>query len=178
MGSIAIPNTFIFGAIVTLGFAIQFQDKYCFQALLIVQDKKQALISNMECLQRVKIVYSVFQGETIVDQIVSITPVDNYVAKREMQVNSLTSFCNYFSVLQPKVSIHLVQFMQEVRVVDNALCVPPAENDSPTVEVRNNIAHSSNSAKPFLQDLVQHWPTCNVKWKRMIEIKQTLGITI
>jgi hypothetical protein len=36
MGSIAIPNTFIFGAIVTLGFAIQFQDKYCFQALLIV----------------------------------------------------------------------------------------------------------------------------------------------
>jgi hypothetical protein len=44
-------------------------------------------------------VYSVFQGATIVDQIVSITPVDNYVAKREMQVNSLTSFCNYFSVL-------------------------------------------------------------------------------
>jgi len=42
-------------------------------------------------------------GATIVDQIVSITPVQNYVVKREMQ---------------------------EVRVVDNALCVAPAENTS------------------------------------------------
>lgn len=42
-------------------------------------------------------------GATIVDQLVSITPVQNYVAKREMQ---------------------------EVRVVDNAVCVAPAENTS------------------------------------------------
>lgn len=33
------------------------------------------------------------------DQIVSITQADDYVAKCEKQVNSLTSFSNYFSVL-------------------------------------------------------------------------------
>jgi hypothetical protein len=66
-------------------------------------------------------------GATIVDQIVSITPVDNYVAKREMQ---------------------------EVRVVDNALCVPPAENDSPTVEDKSNLPSNGKVYVSRAQDVV------------------------
>lgn len=34
-----------------------------------------------------KILLYALQGATIVDQIVSITPAENYVIKREMQVN-------------------------------------------------------------------------------------------
>ena len=36
LSSIAIHHNFKFGAIVTLCFAIQFLNKYCFKALLIV----------------------------------------------------------------------------------------------------------------------------------------------
>lgn len=43
--------------------------------------------------------YFVLQGATIVDQLVSITPVQNYVAKREMQVNLLRNFAISFQVL-------------------------------------------------------------------------------
>ncbi|XP_004151849.1 binding partner of ACD11 1 [Cucumis sativus] len=46
-------------------------------------------------------------GATIVDKIVSITPAENHVPRREMQ---------------------------EVRVADNAACLTPTENNSPSIE--------------------------------------------
>lgn len=58
--------------------------------------------------------------------------------------------------------------MQEVRLVDDALCVTPAENTS-TVEVRNNVAIdltcSSNSANqsPMSRVHLQFFLHCNVK---------------
>jgi hypothetical protein len=57
---------------------------------------------NRRCIvhaSQVKTKYFVLQGATIVDQIVSITPVQNYVAKREMQVNLLRSSAISFQVL-------------------------------------------------------------------------------
>ncbi|KAF7819261.1 binding partner of ACD11 1-like [Senna tora] len=56
-------------------------------------------------------------GATIVDQLVSITPAENYVPKCEMQ---------------------------EVRVVENATNVAPAENVSPNVEEKANPCPASN----------------------------------
>ncbi|XP_062168268.1 binding partner of ACD11 1 isoform X2 [Alnus glutinosa] len=65
-------------------------------------------------------------GATIVDQIVSITPVQNYVAKREMQ---------------------------EVRVVDNAVCISPAENTS-VVEDKSNPPNNGRMYVSKAQDAV------------------------
>ncbi|XP_059428296.1 binding partner of ACD11 1 [Corylus avellana] len=65
-------------------------------------------------------------GATIVDQIVSITPVQNYVAKREMQ---------------------------EVRVVDNAVCVAPAENTS-TIEDKSDSPNNGRMYVSRAQDAV------------------------
>jgi hypothetical protein len=59
-------------------------------------------LMNRRCIvhaSQVKTKYFVLQGATIVDQIVSITPVQNYVAKREMQVNLLRSSAISFQVL-------------------------------------------------------------------------------
>ncbi|XP_050244886.1 binding partner of ACD11 1 isoform X2 [Quercus robur] len=65
-------------------------------------------------------------GATIVDQIVSITQADNYVAKRETQ---------------------------EVKLVDDALCVTPAENAS-TVEDSSNLPNNGRMYVNRAQDVV------------------------
>ncbi|XP_062168267.1 binding partner of ACD11 1 isoform X1 [Alnus glutinosa] len=66
-------------------------------------------------------------GATIVDQIVSITPVQNYVAKREMQ---------------------------EVRVVDNAVCISPAENTSVVEQDKSNPPNNGRMYVSKAQDAV------------------------
>nr|XP_023929410.1 binding partner of ACD11 1 [Quercus suber] len=73
-----------------------------------------------------KILYFVFQGATIVDQIVSITQADNYVAKHETQ---------------------------EGRLADDALCVTPAENTS-TVEDKSNLPNNGRIYVNRAQDVV------------------------
>lgn len=44
---------------------------------------------------RVKLLSLLYQGATIVDQIVSISPVENYVANREMQVSVTNTSISY-----------------------------------------------------------------------------------
>ncbi|KAL4607124.1 hypothetical protein ACB092_09G151900 [Castanea dentata] len=66
-------------------------------------------------------------GATIVDQIVSITQADNYVAKRETQ---------------------------EVRLVDNALCAPPAENTSTVEQDKSNLPNNGRMYVNRAQDVV------------------------
>ncbi|KAA0060089.1 binding partner of ACD11 1-like isoform X1 [Cucumis melo var. makuwa] len=58
-------------------------------------------------------------GATIVDQTVSISPVENHVPRREMQV--LFLYLNIFQGLP-------------IRVVDNAACLTPTENNFPNTE--------------------------------------------
>ncbi|KAF5471957.1 hypothetical protein F2P56_008714 [Juglans regia] len=66
-------------------------------------------------------------GATIVDQIVSISPVQNYVTKHEMQ---------------------------EVRVVDNAACVTPAESNNLIVEDKSNPSGNGRMYVSRAQDVV------------------------
>jgi hypothetical protein len=47
----------------------------------------------------------VMQGATIVDQIVAITPVENYVPNRELQVFPLSSYSNLFQMILQNIYV-------------------------------------------------------------------------
>lgn len=72
------------------------------------------------------------QGATIVDQIVSITPAENYVPKSELRVELLLyiqiSWLFSFIVFELILWCH---FLQEVHEVDNDVSMTP-ENSSPS----------------------------------------------
>lgn len=66
----------------------------------------------------------------------SISPVENHVPRREMQVLFL-----YLNMFQGSPScLFYIQYFKltcllEVRVVDNAACLTPTENNFPNTEV-------------------------------------------
>jgi len=47
----------------------------------------------------------VMQGATIVDQIVAITPVENYVPNHELQVFPLSSYSNLFQMILQNIYV-------------------------------------------------------------------------
>lgn len=75
----------------------------------------------------------VLQGATIVDQVVTITPVANYVPAAERVISFQLSYSLFWSCNQNLYS--LLQFMQEASISDNAVCQVPGGVVSPDAEV-------------------------------------------